>query len=259
MKWFKHDGDAMHDPKLEKLIMKYGIEGYGLYFACVELIAGELSAEHPSFELEHDAELLAHKFHMDSRRVEAIMTACVELELFEYNPTRNRILCLTLLRRIDESMQKAIRSHPEILGILKKARDQGLLTADSGKVPETFRKDSGPDEIRLDKTIVEEEGEGKTPPRHHRGSKVLLSDSEYGSLCSRYTQEVADRYIEKINDYCVQHGQTYTDYNRTVHTWIKNDKVKGKLRMPAVSKSDECPECKIQVLGGVCHKCGWRK
>jgi len=97
------------------------------------------------------------------------------------------------------------------------------------------------------------------PSRHRHGDKVMLTDKEYEKLCERYTKAVTDQYIEKINDYCVQHGQTYTDYNRTVHTWIKNDKVKGKLRMPAVSKSDECPECKIQVLGGVCHKCGWRK
>ena len=246
----------MRDPKLERLIMKYGIEGYGLYFACVELIAGELSAEHPSFELEHDAELLAHKFHMDSRRVEEIMKVCVDLELFEYNPTRNRVLCLTLLKRLDESMSKAIRSHPEILRILKGAREQGLLENHSGKVPETFRKDSGPDEIRSDQDRVEEEGEEKTPPRHRRGAKVLLSDSEYGSLCSRYTQEVADRYIEKINDYCVGSGKHYADYNQTVHTWIKRDKERGLFREPAKKRNDTkpatCPACGGPLAAKLC-------
>ena len=29
MKWFKHDSNALHDAKIEKLIMKFGIEGYG--------------------------------------------------------------------------------------------------------------------------------------------------------------------------------------------------------------------------------------
>ncbi|MCP4649598.1 MAG: DUF4373 domain-containing protein, partial [PVC group bacterium] len=58
MKWFKHDTNALHDAKIEKLIMKYGIEGYGVYFACVEMIAHKLSPKKATFELEHDAEIL---------------------------------------------------------------------------------------------------------------------------------------------------------------------------------------------------------
>ena len=32
MKWFKHDTDASNDAKLKKLILKYGAEGYAIYF-----------------------------------------------------------------------------------------------------------------------------------------------------------------------------------------------------------------------------------
>ena len=45
MKWFKHSASARHDAKIEKLIMKHGIAGYGLYFACVEIIADELTTD----------------------------------------------------------------------------------------------------------------------------------------------------------------------------------------------------------------------
>ena len=45
MKWFMHEGNARSDSKIEKLLIKYGVEGYGLYFYCVEIIAGNLSSD----------------------------------------------------------------------------------------------------------------------------------------------------------------------------------------------------------------------
>ena len=43
MKWIKHDTNANQDAKLKKLRMKYGLEGYGMYWYCLELIAGFFS------------------------------------------------------------------------------------------------------------------------------------------------------------------------------------------------------------------------
>jgi len=102
MKWFKHDCDALHDAKVEKLVMKYGIEGYGLYFACVEIIAGNLGPDNFTFELEHDAEILAYKFKVDTLKVEEIMKYCVNLGLFELNGN-NRITCMKLAKRLDNT------------------------------------------------------------------------------------------------------------------------------------------------------------
>jgi hypothetical protein len=87
----------------EKLLMKYGFEGYGLYNYCVELIAGALCTENITFELRHDAELLAYKGKLDSLKVEEIMTFCVNEKLFEYNQTSQRITCFKLLQLLDVS------------------------------------------------------------------------------------------------------------------------------------------------------------
>jgi len=43
VKWVKHDTDAHRDAKLRRLMLAYGMEGYGLYWYCVELIAGDVS------------------------------------------------------------------------------------------------------------------------------------------------------------------------------------------------------------------------
>lgn len=119
MKWFVHDSDAHEDTKLEKLLMKYGVDGYGLYFYCLEIIAGELSPENITFELEHDSEILAHKLKIDSLRVEEIMNYCVSLGLFQMNPATKRIMCLALAKRVDRYMSR----NPDISKIRSKIKD----------------------------------------------------------------------------------------------------------------------------------------
>lgn len=41
MKWFKHEAEAHSNIKLQSLIDKVGVSGYGYYWACVELVASQ--------------------------------------------------------------------------------------------------------------------------------------------------------------------------------------------------------------------------
>ena len=104
MKWFKHDSDASNDAKLKKLRLKYGAQGYGIYWYCLELIARNVEKHNLTFELEHDAELIADDFKLSAELVQHIMTYMVELELFEN--TDGIISCLKMATRTDEYTQK---------------------------------------------------------------------------------------------------------------------------------------------------------
>lgn len=108
MKWFKHDSDASNDAKLKKLRLKYGAQGYGIYWYCLELIARNVEKHNLTFELEHDAELIADDFKLSGDLVQHIMTYMVELELFEN--TDGIISCLKMATRTDEYTQKLIQS-----------------------------------------------------------------------------------------------------------------------------------------------------
>ena len=59
MVWFKHDSNAATDAKIKKLLIKYGAEGYAIYWHCVELIVSDISETNITFELEHDCEIIA--------------------------------------------------------------------------------------------------------------------------------------------------------------------------------------------------------
>jgi hypothetical protein len=146
MKWFKHDTNSMRKASLERLIMEYGIEGYGLYWACTELIAGDLGVDDINFELKHDAELIAYKFKMDTIKVEKIMHRCIELELFELADS-GKIRCLALIRMLDDTMSR----NPEIKKIKKRARILLDLDKPPKKPPKKIRKTSS----RLDKTRLD--------------------------------------------------------------------------------------------------------
>ena len=102
MKWFKHDVDANTDAKLRRLVMRFGMEGYGIYWYCLELIAQSVNKHKLTFELEHDAELIAFSLNLNKDHVEDLMRYMVELNLFENNG--GRITCLKMLNRLDSSM-----------------------------------------------------------------------------------------------------------------------------------------------------------
>ena len=114
MKWFKHSGNARGDNLIDKLLLKYGVNGYGLYFYCLEIIAGNLSTESITFELKHDAETIAGRLHMDTLFVEEIMRWMVDQGLFQLHPTTGRVMCLGLLKQLDTSMSR----NPSILKLL---------------------------------------------------------------------------------------------------------------------------------------------
>lgn len=106
MKWFKHDSDASNDAKLRKLRIKYGAQGYGVYWYCLELIARNVEKHNLTFELEHDAELIADDFKLSGELVQDMMTYMVNLGLFEN--TQGVITCLKMSTRTDEYTQKLI-------------------------------------------------------------------------------------------------------------------------------------------------------
>jgi hypothetical protein len=152
MKWFQHETNANRDPKLEKLLLKYGADGYALYFLCLELIAAPIDRTHINFDLEHDSEYLAARLHIDSRRVEEIMRYMIDLELFEFDQSSMKITCMHLALRLENSIVK----NAELARVKKKVaakltrykeKKQALKKANpgwSGMIPDSpgkFRTD----------------------------------------------------------------------------------------------------------------------
>ena len=164
MKWFKHDSGASMDARLMKVRHKYGMEGYGLYWYMVELIAGNVSSQNITFELEHDAETIALEWRLDQLRVQEMMLYMAKLGLFEAN--EGRITCLKLAKRLDDTNSK----NPQIKSIVNRLnhRESPNNSDTLGETPSNSEK-LRPEEKRLEEIRLEEKntacttGENKPP------------------------------------------------------------------------------------------------
>lgn len=84
------------------------------------------------------------------------------------------------------------------------------------------------DKNRLDKISIDKSGK---PQKHKFGefNHVLLTDAEYTKLCDDYGKETADKYIQKVDDYCEMKGKSYKNYNLAIrNTFMNRDNVKPK-------------------------------
>lgn len=162
MKWFKHDSNASRDKKLQNVIIDYGMEGYGLYWYCVELVAEGVGSNNLTFELEHDARIISRATGVSEQRVNEIMRYFVDQKLFENN--ENTITCLKLAKRLDETTSKS----PQVKQLLNEMKSSGILPAKkgigSGVNRELIGNNSGadretlrPDKTRQDKTILKDQ------------------------------------------------------------------------------------------------------
>jgi hypothetical protein len=144
MKWFKHSSLAAQDAKLKKLRIRYGMQGYGLYWYCLELIASEVDSNKLTFELEHDSEILAHDTGINHKVVEEMMFYMVELGLFEN--IDGVITCFALAKRADEYLLKSLKCDGKLEAL------ENIRTM-SGQSPDKVRPDnSRSDQIKGDKT-----------------------------------------------------------------------------------------------------------
>ncbi len=122
MKWYKHDANANCDAKLRKVRLKYGMEGYGLYWYCLELIAQNVEKHNLSFELEHDAEIIAADVGIHFELVQEMMVFMVDLGLFEQE--NGIITCLKLAKRTDEYTSKLIKQLDNVPTLSRQSPDK---------------------------------------------------------------------------------------------------------------------------------------
>jgi hypothetical protein len=145
MDWFRHDTNANLDEKLQEVLLDYGLEGYGLYWYCIELIVGKTSVDNITFELKHDARVIARNTGSSPQRVEEIMKRFIAYGLFEN--TDGKITCFKVAKRLMSSAT----SNPQMRNLIQdiKLRHDGIMTASDLISSDKIRLDK----IRIDKPL----------------------------------------------------------------------------------------------------------
>lgn len=208
IKWFKHDSNAHADTKLKKVRQKYGMVGYGLYWYCIELIAGNVDKNNITFVLEDDAEVIAVDWNLDQLKVEEMMRYFVDIGLFEGES--NVITCLKLARRLDDTQSK----NPEIKTIL--ARLNQSNSESLGETPNNSAQN------RLDKNRLDKNRKEKST----RASPFKPPEfNDVHAYCNQRNNSVNP---QKFIDHYTSNGwmvgkNKMKDWKAAVRTWEQND------------------------------------
>lgn len=123
MLWYQHDSNANMDAKLQEVLLDYGLEGYGLYWYCLELIVSKVDKDNVTFELEHDCRMIAKNTGSTVQKVQEMMQSMVRLGLFEQS--EGAITCLKVAKRLNQSMT----SNPKMREILSNIKELDAKSA----------------------------------------------------------------------------------------------------------------------------------
>ena len=176
MKWYKHDTDASADAKIKKLLLRHGATGYAVYFHCLELIAAEVSDTNITFELEHDAEIIADNLKIRGTadesgidQVNRIMRTIIDLGLFEDRD--GRVTCMKMLKRLDTSMT----SSPKMRKLITAAKEShdAVMIESSPSHDDVMMQSC---KTRLDKTRREEYILGKSGGLEWEEAETLVDN-----------------------------------------------------------------------------------
>jgi hypothetical protein len=202
MKWFKHDSDASNDAKLKKLRLKYGAQGYGIYWYCLELIARNVEKHNLTFELEHDAELIADDFKLSSDLVQHIMTFMVDIGLFEN--TNGIITCLKMATRADEYTQQIMRDNKKLsLTLVTPESVPRISEVIEEKRTEEKRKTSLPKNFTIsDRVIIWANEKGYRDLEKHLDNFILVAQSnnyKYTDWDAAFMRAIKDNWAKVAN------------------------------------------------------------
>jgi len=229
VKWFKHDANAAIDSKLQRIKLKYGMEGYGLYWYLLECIARTVESHNLTFELEEDAELISAATGIHHERCEEMMRYMVSIKLFELS--QGRIFCLKMADRTDEYTQKLIRNAQQ-LPSLPEAPDSVPTKSRQcpDKVPPNRTEQNRTEQKRIDKKVCR-----FTPPNYEQ---VDAYCQERKNIID--SEKFVDFYTSK--NWMV--GKTkMKDWKACVRTWEKSEHIANAV------KKDPMME-KIRQLNG---------
>ncbi len=239
MKWFKHDSDASLDAKLQELLLDYGAKGYGLYWYCVELIAKEVTPKNFTFELEHDARIIARNLNLTPKETMDMMHKMVKLGLFDVH--NEKIRCIKLAYRLDEFTRK----NADLNQVLKSFKNQDFIRSESGvsqelvqtvseHTPETLphRRDKKRiEENRRDKIRKEKNNIYKAKSQKEKDFFSLTQKAQYENLSKEYKERLKAKILllhdgyryEDFIDQLIAKGYTYKNFYAAYISWFKKD------------------------------------
>jgi uncharacterized phage protein (TIGR02220 family) len=230
--YFSHDFNARQDEKIKRLIRKYKMQGYGIFWSIVEDLYNNANA------LETDYEGIAFDYHSD---VETITSIINDFDLFVIDG--KTFGSISIERRLNERNAKSTKASESAHIRWQKHRENAnaLQThSDSNAIKE--RKEKKGKELNEKKESKENEIEILTPAQ-----EILI-----------FLNETANRAFDfkNKNSYSdisarLKEGYTSDELKEIIQLktmeWINDDKMRQYLTPATLFSAKNCNKYKEQV------------
>lgn len=198
-------------------MIDYGASGYGLYWYCVELIAQNISDTNITFELEHDARIIARNLNLTVQETKDMMQKMIKLELFSITKN-NKLACYALAKRLDQSMT----SNSKFRNLISQIKEQNH---DSIMIKSIDSHDKVMQEEKRREEIRQEENKYIYPFSEIVNYLNLKANTKYKSSSSKTKDLIKARFNDGFNfeDFKIVIDKKTTE-------WLKDKKMSAYLR-----------------------------
>lgn len=223
--YFPHDAAMRNDPKIKAVRRKFGIQGYGIYCMVVEYLT---DADHFSARVDDlGYELMAGDFDIERNDLEAIVSYCAQIDLFQIE--NNFLQCYSLVKRLNPLLSK--RKHDRTR-VIADNRSENQYS----KVKESKGKESKEDKSKLEQSPeIEKNLEWfvncldemfvEQMKMTHRGKDLQQAAKE------AFNHMAADKHRLRNAD--------EADVKRLVNTWLSNQKIQKNGKTPGYFDKDK--------------------
>ena len=231
--YFSHDSNARNDQRLMRVRMKYGMEGYGVYFGIIEILREQ---EDYTLHYADNLESLAFDLRADFSLIESIIN---EFELFEH----------------DENIfySKSLKRRMEKLDLIKQKR------AEAGR---KGGKSKPNDNQMLNNSLTSKAKDSKVNKiKESKGNKMLKKDEEFELSLQKYINQYDSKLLQEFFNYWTEPNKSGTqmrfemektwDTKRRLKRWANNDF--GNKKSNGVSGFKKDANGKFWI--GYCSKC----
>ena len=208
--YFSHDSNAHTDPKVLKLRMSLGWEGYGIYWAIIE----NLRNQETYSICESEFMFLTLSLAIDEAKLEQMLSKCLEVKLLEISD--GKVFSPSLLRRMERADDiRNKRREAGSKGGKAKANAKANAKATLKQNSSTKGKESKEKEIK-EKEIKEKKSKVFIPPSPKEFSDYCKAEGYY------HIAENAFKGYEE-GDWHDTHGNKIKNWKQKLQNgWFKN-------------------------------------
>lgn len=212
--YFSHDANARQDEKILMLRAEHSWEGYGIYWALIEMMF-----ESSDTALHHNKiRGIAVSYNIDITVLQNVINTCITEDLFVSDGVK--FWSESLVRR---------------KGKYKELKEKKAEAGRKGMAKRWGNQQNDNTVITDDNTVITKNNKGKeskgNKEKEIKESKlqfadtVYLTQEEYDRLVSDYDKRTVDNYIERLDEWQSNNPKKQKkDHNKTLRVWMKDIK-----------------------------------